>query len=118
MERIVPEKETITIEFKSDKKPIPDDGIIDSVVAFANTEGGELYLGVEDDGRISGIHPSHRDITRLAAFIANKTIPPQAVRVELIDEIAPVTEADLFAAPPKEPEKAPETEQMTQMDLF
>lgn len=90
MERIVPEKETITIEFKSDKKPIPDDVIIDSVVAFANTEGGELYLGVEDDGRISGIHPSHRDITRLAAFIANKTIPPQAVRVELIDEIAPV----------------------------
>lgn len=35
-----------------------------------------------------------------------------------IDEIAPVTEADLFAAPPKEPEKAPEPEQMTQMDLF
>ena len=35
-----------------------------------------------------------------------------------IDEFSPAEEADLFAAPPKEPEKAPEPEQMTQMDLF
>ncbi|MBQ9412134.1 MAG: ATP-binding protein, partial [Oscillospiraceae bacterium] len=90
MERLIPEKETLTIEFKSDRKPIQDDVIIDSVVAFANTEGGDLYLGVENDGSITGIHKSHSDITRLAAFIANKTVPPQSVRVELLDEIQPV----------------------------
>lgn len=90
MERLVPLKETLTVEFKSDRKPVSDDMVIDSVVAFANTEGGDLYLGVEDDGSITGIHHTHRDITKLAAFIANKTIPPQSVRVELIEEEFPV----------------------------
>uniref|UniRef100_UPI0025EF796F AlbA family DNA-binding domain-containing protein n=1 Tax=Selenomonas sp. AE3005 TaxID=1485543 RepID=UPI0025EF796F len=71
-----PRTETLTIEFKSDKKPLPDNDIIDAVVAFANTEGGDLYLGIEDDGTVTGLHPSHQDITRLTAFIANKTVPP------------------------------------------
>ena len=88
MERLVPEKETIKIVFQRDRKPIPDDVIIDSVVAFANTDGGDLYPGIEDDGSITG--PSYQGITRLAEFIANKSIPPQAVRVELIDETYPV----------------------------
>ena len=90
MIRQIPEKESLRIEFKSDQKRVSDEAIIDSVVAFANTEGGDLYLGVEDNGTITGIHPSHRDITRLAAFIANKTIPPQSVRTELLEEAFPV----------------------------
>ncbi|MCI5531527.1 MAG: ATP-binding protein, partial [Caecibacter massiliensis] len=28
---------------------------MDVVVAFANTEGGDLYLGIEDDGTITGL---------------------------------------------------------------
>ena len=28
--------------------------MIDAVVAFANTNGGDLYLGVENDGHITG----------------------------------------------------------------
>ena len=81
-----PQKETLTIEFKSDKKALPDSDIIDAVVAFANTEGGELYLGIEDDGTVTGLHPSHRDITRLTAFIANKTIPPVSTRATILTE--------------------------------
>ena len=90
MKNLIPEKETLTVEFKSDKKKISDEVIIDSVVAFANTEGGEFYLGVEDDGTVSGIHPEHEDYTRLAAFIANKTIPPISTIVEEIDAEYPV----------------------------
>ena len=90
MIRLVPTQETLTIEFKSDRKPLSDDALIDAIVAFANTEGGDLYLGVENDGTITGIHTSHQDITQLAAFIANKTIPPISVRAELMDEIYPV----------------------------
>lgn len=77
--------ESLTVEFKSDEKKLSDDVIIDSVVAFANTSGGKLYLGVENDGRISGLHKDHKDITRLAAYIANKTVPPIAVSVEIVD---------------------------------
>lgn len=90
MDRIVPMCESLTVEFKSDQKKLSDEAIIDSVVAFANTEGGDLYLGVENNGDITGIHKAHQDITLLAAFIANKTIPPQSVRVEMLEEINPV----------------------------
>ena len=82
--------ESLTIEFKSDKNCLSDGDIIDSVVAFANTDGGDLYLGVEDDGEISGLHQKHQDITQLSAFIANKTVPPIAVRCEIIDYDYPV----------------------------
>ena len=75
-------KENLTIEFKSDKSKLPDSDLIDAIVAFANTNGGSLFLGIEDDGEITGLHNSHQDITQLAAFIANKTVPPVAVRAE------------------------------------
>ena len=90
LERMIPDHESIVVEFKSDIHPLPDEALIDAIVAFANTSGGDLYLGVEDDGRITGRNEAHKDITRLTAFIANKTMPPLAVRVELIDEERPV----------------------------
>ena len=54
-------RENMTIEFKSDLKKLSDDVIIESVVAFANTDGGKFFLGVEDNGDITGLHPSHKD---------------------------------------------------------
>lgn len=78
-------RESLTIEFKSDQKKLSDEVIIESTVAFANTEGGQFYLGVEDNGDITGLHPSHQDPSKLAAFIANKTVPPVAVQTELAD---------------------------------
>ncbi|MGN0473760.1 MAG: RNA-binding domain-containing protein [Acutalibacteraceae bacterium] len=78
-------RENITIEFKSDLKKISDEVIVDAVVAFANTDGGCFYLGVEDNGDITGLHKEHKDCTRLAAFIANKTVPPVAVSAEKIE---------------------------------
>ena len=77
--------ESLTIEFKSDRKKLSEDEIIEAVVAFANTEGGHLYLGVEDNGEISGLHKDHKDTVRLAAYIANKTVPPMSVITELVD---------------------------------
>lgn len=88
-------KEDLTHEFKSDKSKLPDNDIIDAVVAFANTDGGELYLGVEDDGQITGLHKEHKDVTRLAAFIANKTVPPVSVRVEILSLAFPVLKIDI-----------------------
>ena len=77
--------EDLTHEFKSDKSRLSDSDIIDAVVAFANTDGGELYLGVQDNGEITGLHKDHSDIARLSAFIANKTVPPVPVRCEILD---------------------------------
>lgn len=82
--------ESLTVEFKSDRNCLPDGEIVDAIVAFANTDGGELYLGVEDNGDITGLHPSHRNSEQLAAFIANKTVPPVPVRVEVLDLGSPI----------------------------
>ena len=87
---MLPEKETLTIEFKSDRNKLSDSEIFEAVVAFANTEGGDLYIGIEDNGQITGIHKAHENITTVNAFIANNTVPPVSVRTEIIDDKKPV----------------------------
>jgi ATP-dependent DNA helicase RecG len=76
--------ETLTVEFKSDRKGIPDRDLVAAVVALANTEGGELLLGVEDDGTVTGLHVNHANLAGLPALIANRTNPSVPVRVEQI----------------------------------
>jgi ATP-dependent DNA helicase RecG len=84
--RTVPSQETLTVEFKSDQKPLSDRDLIATVVCLANTEGGVLYLGVEDDGSITGLHTSHQQTETLAAFIANRTNPPVSIRINVLEE--------------------------------
>jgi ATP-dependent DNA helicase RecG len=77
--------ESLMVEFKSDIRSISDKELVAAIVALANTEGGELYLGIEDNGKVTGLHANHRDITVLSALIANRTNPPLSVRVELLE---------------------------------
>lgn len=74
--------ETLTVEFKSDAKGLPDRDLVAAVVAMANTEGGLILLGVEDDGTVTGVQPSHQDAAGLVALIVNRTSPSLLVRVE------------------------------------
>lgn len=84
--RTIPYKETLEIEFKSDEKLYPDRDLIEEIVGMANTAGGTLYLGVEDNGDITGVHKKHKDAIGVTALIANSTVPPIAVRAEVINE--------------------------------
>lgn len=84
--RTIPEHESLTIEFKSDAKRLPDRELVETVVCLANSEGGHIYVGVEDDGRITGLQPEHRDVAGMAAMIANRTNPPLTLTVELLGE--------------------------------
>ncbi|MAT50825.1 MAG: ATPase [Porticoccaceae bacterium] len=77
--------ENLTVEFKSDAKSLPDRELVAAVVALANTEGGDLFLGIEDEGTVTGLHANHRNLSGLPALIANKTIPSLAVRVESVE---------------------------------
>ena len=90
MSRMVPYEETLSIEFKSDIKKYSDNDLFEDVVAFANTEGGDLYLGVEDDGTITGVHPEHANPITLGAYIANNTVPPISTRCEIVEDEKPV----------------------------
>ncbi|MFT5883937.1 MAG: putative HTH transcriptional regulator [Arcticibacterium sp.] len=53
LERLVSKGEGLKIEFKFKAKH--PDKIIREMVAFANTSGGMLFLGVDDDGGIPGV---------------------------------------------------------------
>jgi ATP-dependent DNA helicase RecG len=77
--------ESLTLEFKSDLKCLPDRDLVATVVSLANTEGGELLLGVEDDGTVTGLHANHLNISGTPSLIANKTNPALSVRVERCD---------------------------------
>ena len=90
MSRMVPYEETLSIEFKSDIKKYGDNDLFEDVVAFANTEGGDLYLGVEDDGTITGVHPEHANPVTLGAYIANNTVPPISTRCEIVEDEKPI----------------------------
>ncbi len=81
----VPKRESLTVEFKSDVKKLSDRELVLAAVCLANTDGGTLWLGVEDDGRVTGLHPEHRDLTGLAAMIANRTVPPLSVRATAVE---------------------------------
>lgn len=84
--RMIPYKETLEVEFKSDMKSYPDRELVEDVVGMANAIGGSIYMGVEDDGTITGVHPHHADTVGVVAMIANTTVPSLAVRAELLKE--------------------------------
>lgn len=89
-------KETPSLEFKSDLKRLPDDDLLDAVVALANSDGGTVYLGVEDDGTPTGIDKVHQDAVGLSAMIANRTVPPVSARAQIVGtEKTPVMQIDV-----------------------
>lgn len=81
----LPTAETLTVEFKSDRKRLPDDELVEALVCLANTEGGELWLGVEDDGTATGLHVAHHNLANLPGLIAARTSPSLAVAVEALE---------------------------------
>ena len=81
----IPERESLTVEFKSDRNRLNDRDLIAAVVCLANTDGGDLYLGIEDDGTVTGLHSAHQNLTGLTALIANLTSPPLTIRVEAMN---------------------------------
>ncbi len=76
-----PAAESLTVEFKSDRSGYPDRELIEALTCLANTAGGELWLGVEDNGIASGLHRKHLNLSRLTALIAMQTHPSLVVKI-------------------------------------
>jgi ATP-dependent DNA helicase RecG len=80
--------EAVDREFKSDRQKISDGTIYEEIVAMANTKGGILLIGVEDDGHITGAQPRHgaaTDTLKLQSAIFNNTVPNINTRISVID---------------------------------
>lgn len=87
LEELIALGESTDREFKSDRQQLSDRVIYEEVVALANTSGGVLLIGVEDDGIITGAHPRHGRITdplRLQSAIFNNTVPNINTRISVV----------------------------------
>jgi predicted HTH transcriptional regulator len=74
------------IEFK--KKVAHPEKIVREIVAFANSKGGELYIGVDDDGNISGLKFADEEKFALERAICRYCRP----RILFTSEIIKITE--------------------------
>ena len=70
-----------TLVYASDQAGHRDESLALTAVSLANTGGGLIYLGIEPDGRVSGLRPDRGDGQRLVRRIAECTHPAIAVRV-------------------------------------
>jgi len=84
MTPLLPPAESLTVEFKSDRKRLSDHELVEAIVCLANAEGGELWLGVEDDGTPTGLHADHQLLAGLPGLIAARTSPSLQVRVDAV----------------------------------
>ena len=81
---VLPLAESLSVEFKSDRKRLSDSDLVEALVCLANTEGGELWLGVEDDRRATGLHADHAALTGLAGMVAARTSPALQLDVKSV----------------------------------
>ncbi|MDR1224042.1 MAG: putative DNA binding domain-containing protein, partial [Tannerella sp.] len=59
IDRIIAQGEGVSVEFKEAKEKVPA-SLYETVVSFANTNGGYIILGVDDEKNITGIRPENR----------------------------------------------------------
>jgi ATP-dependent DNA helicase RecG len=92
MPQRLPSRESLSVEFKSDVKKLSDRELIEALVCLANAEGGELWLGVEDDGTPTGLHAEHHLLEGLTGMVAARTSPSLSIQAEAV-ELGDVTVA-------------------------
>lgn len=81
----LPPAESLTVEFKSDRKRLSDNELVEAIVCLANAEGGELWLGVEDNGTATGLHADHLMLVGLPGLVAARTSPSVNVKVDAVE---------------------------------
>jgi len=55
------------------------------LVAFANASGGNIFLGIEDDGTICGIQNNNQLISKIQEY-ANECDPPVEIQIEALSD--------------------------------
>jgi len=81
IDHLVSQPEGKTLEFKRDlSSPKP---LLKTLVAFANTAGGRLVIGVSDDRQIAGVKDPLAEEERLCNLIADSIAPRLVPNVEL-----------------------------------
>jgi ATP-dependent DNA helicase RecG len=81
-EQLLLQPEGKTLEFKRDLSSPRN--VLKTLVAFANSAGGRLVLGLADDGQVAGVaHPLDEE-ERLCSLIADSIAPRLVPNIELV----------------------------------
>ena len=75
--------ESITTELKREYTP----EINKSVIAFANTNGGTVYIGVEDDGSVVGVTDVDGTMLKISNSIRDSIKPDITLFVDYQQEL-------------------------------
>ncbi|MDX2440730.1 MAG: putative DNA binding domain-containing protein, partial [Desulfobacterales bacterium] len=81
IEKIIKSSEGKTLEFKRDISSLKP--IMKTLVAFANTAGGILIIGREDDGTIRGVSDALQVEESLASAISDSILPAMMPDIEI-----------------------------------
>ena len=57
--KIIAQGEGVSVEFKEAREKVPA-SFYETVVSFANTNGGAILLGVDDDCNVTGVNPEKK----------------------------------------------------------
>jgi len=79
--QIIKQGENETTEFKTSFS----DEVIVSLVAFANAKGGSVFIGVDDNGILKGVHLQTESVQNWINEIKTKTAPPLIPDAEVLD---------------------------------
>jgi len=75
--------ENLHTEFK---ESLPDnETLAKSIVCFANTDGGQLIIGVSDPGNITGVGDSDEAVRKIDDVAFNRCEPPISILPETVD---------------------------------
>lgn len=74
LKKLVADGEGVKLEFK--KKVNHPDRIVNEAVALANTSGGHILIGVDDNGILSGVKYPEDDFTFITNYLHQKIKPP------------------------------------------
>ncbi|MDN3689736.1 AlbA family DNA-binding domain-containing protein [Cyclobacterium jeungdonense] len=81
--KIAQKGEGLRVEFK--KKAAHPEKIVKEIVAMANTEGGHLLIGVDDDGTVSGQRYIEEEVYAMDKAIQELILPAIHLKKHVID---------------------------------
>ena len=79
-QNLIPASESGKVEFKTSF----NEDVIITLVAFSNTKGGVVYIGVEDTGEVRGIQLGKESTVQWVNEVKNKTAPSVIPDIEIL----------------------------------
>ncbi|KUG08779.1 AlbA family DNA-binding domain-containing protein [Solirubrum puertoriconensis] len=104
LRELIAKGEGETLDFK--KRTTHPTRISRTLVSFANSQGGRLLIGVEDNGRIVGVRDAEEEIFLLRQAAEHYIMPPLQLRIEEVEDDARIVLIVTVSESSRKPHKA------------